>query len=90
MGFDFIILYRKGKENRAADALSRRVAPATFQAISAVVPEWVQDISNSYDQTVWIKNLLTRLSIQAAAVPDYQLQGGLLRFQNRVVIGDDD
>ena len=90
MGFDFIILYRKGKENIAADALSRRDVPTSCQAISALVPNWVQDITHSYDQTPCIKDLLTKISVQATADPNYQLKGGLLRFQNRVVIGNDE
>jgi len=54
------------------------------------LPDWVQDITHNYDQTPWIRDLLTKIVVQATSDPNYQLKGGLLRFQNRVVTGDDD
>jgi hypothetical protein len=44
--FDFSIEYKKGKENRVADALSRNFCKVL--AISVVTPTWIQDITASY------------------------------------------
>jgi hypothetical protein len=44
--FDYSIEYKKGKDNVAADALSRREQQLT--TISSVLPRWISDIEASY------------------------------------------
>ena len=41
MGFDYVIQFRKGKENIAADALSCYHVEGMAVAISTVVPDWL-------------------------------------------------
>jgi len=48
MGLQFKIVYRQGKENIAADALSRMPHMMALQAVSWVHPQWVQEVLNSY------------------------------------------
>jgi hypothetical protein len=48
MGLNFKIVYRQGKDNLAADALSRCPAGASVAALSEVKPLWVQEVLNSY------------------------------------------
>lgn len=38
LGYNYTIEYKKGKNNRAADSLSRRPQPDAFMAISTSVP----------------------------------------------------
>ena len=48
MGLHFKIVYRQGKENVAADALSRVAHLMSLQAVSSVQPAWIQEVLNSY------------------------------------------
>jgi hypothetical protein len=49
MGLQYRINYRRGVENGAANALSRRGPPAELLAISAPTHEWLQDLVQWYD-----------------------------------------
>jgi hypothetical protein len=44
--FNYSIEYKNGKENKAANALSRQ--DHSILAISAIVPTWVTDVEASY------------------------------------------
>ena len=50
MRLDYVIQYRKGKENKTANALSRCGEEGTMALITLVVPEWYQDITTSYGE----------------------------------------
>ena len=47
LGFNYVVEYKKGMENRAADALSR-AAHAESLALSCVVPVWIEQVITSY------------------------------------------
>lgn len=48
MGLQFKIVYRRGHDNAAADALSRVGHLMAVQATSTLVPVWIQEVLNSY------------------------------------------
>ena len=48
MGLHFKIVYKKGKENVAVDALSRVAHLMAVQVVSTVQPVWIQEVLNSY------------------------------------------
>ncbi|XP_039068452.1 uncharacterized protein LOC120214696 [Hibiscus syriacus] len=50
-----ILMYRKGKSNRAADALSRQQLDSgefVQMGVTVITPTWVQDIEKSYEDDV--------------------------------------
>jgi hypothetical protein len=49
LGFNYTVVYKKGADNTAADALSRHPAPpAQILAISTVVPQWMTYVTDAY------------------------------------------
>lgn len=78
----------KGKENVAADALSRCHEKGSLVTITTLVPEWCQEIIVSYERDEKVKALLERVAINRDEGRDYSLVGGLLRHQRRLVVGN--
>jgi hypothetical protein len=87
MGLQFKIVYRKGKENVAADALSRVAHLHAIQAVSMVKPDWVQDILHSYTTASRAQQLLTELAVTSPNSAGYSLDAGLIRYKNQIWIG---
>lgn len=92
LGLNYKICYKKGKENKAADALSRRDWTEMGEMnllISTVVPTWVQEVLTSYEHDEAVKEMIRILLIDAVAKPHYSLQEGLLYYKGRLYIGQD-
>lgn len=86
MGLQYRIVYRKGAGNGAADALSR--APSSqLAAVSVCQPQWVDEVIASYAGDDHAKELLTELSIDSAAMPNFTLRDGLLCYKSRIWVG---
>lgn len=86
-----MIKYKKGKENRAADALSRRPQyEVSLCAISTLHPAWLGDVLDLYNQHQEASDLLTRLSVGTAADSHYALRDGVIRYKNRLWLPADD
>ena len=58
IGLDYVIQYRKGKENLTADALSKCYEEGSSAAITTVVPNWCQEVVSSYKANENTKELL--------------------------------
>jgi hypothetical protein len=65
MDLKFKILYKKGKENVAVDALSRVANVMALQGVSEVQPLWVQEILNSYTTDSKAQQLLIQLVVHS-------------------------
>ena len=85
LGLQYRIVYRKGSENKVADALSRRPHPdMEVSAISCCQPTWILSIIDAYQQDATAQQLLQRLSI--AKDPDdlFTLHEGVIRHKGRI------
>ena len=86
MGLQFKIKYRKGKENMAADALSR---VAHMMAVQSVVqPQWIQEVLNSYTTDPHAQQLLTQLALSSPDSNGYSLHKGLIKLHDLIWIGN--
>ena len=84
LGYDFVIEYRKGKENKVADALSRvfeeSVVPVatTCSLISFPSPTWLEELKLSYDSDPGTTKLLHKFQLGGDVPKGYMLKQGLI------------
>ena len=55
-------------------------------ALLVCKPAWLEAIRASYHEYPTTQELLTRIVLDPASEPEYQLQNGILRFKGRVWI----
>jgi hypothetical protein len=88
MGLQYKLVYRKGKDNTAADALSRLPAKNELHAISLCRPRWLESIVQGYIEDEQAKNLLQELSLVSPNTQGYSLNQGIIRFKDRIWLGN--
>lgn len=82
MGMQFNIVYKKGKENMVADALSRVGHMMALQAVSTVQPLWIQEVANSYITDSHAQEILARLAVCSPDQQGYSLHQGVIRVHD--------
>jgi len=88
LGLQYKIIYKPGATNRVADALSRKpVHDAHCAAVSTTTPLWLDEVLAGYKKDVHAQELITKLCLNSNSVPNYTFQSGLLRYKNRIWIG---
>lgn len=88
MGLQFKVVYKKGINNGAADALSRK-PPHSSQAmaVSTIQPAWLSDVQASYSCDDLAQTLLQKLAICPSSVEHYTLSSGV--HKGRIWVGND-
>ncbi|XP_026453896.1 uncharacterized protein LOC113355284 [Papaver somniferum] len=87
MGLDYVIKYKKGMENKAADALSRLPHDAsTCQVMAVSQQQWHQDIIASYTEDSHAQQLISELLIPPTNKL-YSFTDGILSFKSRLYVG---
>jgi hypothetical protein len=87
LGYTYRVEYKQGRENRVADALSRATHSKEVMAISQAVPVWKEQVIHSYEEDPHCLDLLSKLSIDCQAVPNYSLENSILRYKTKLYIG---
>lgn len=88
LGLRYCIKYRKGTENSAANALSSTSASDMVSTITSCQPAWLDDVINSYNANPQAQRLLEELAIREDPKKRFSLQQGLLRFRDRIWLGE--
>jgi hypothetical protein len=88
MVLHFKIQYKKGTDNTAADALSRRSHICTLTLVTGVIPQWIQEVLNSYATDSEAQNLLCELAISSPNEAGFMLDRGLIKKHDQVWIGN--
>lgn len=90
LGYDFEITYKKGKDNTAADALSR-VPAASLNAllVSTPISSLMPEIEASWETDLELKELIAKLkNEEQKQVGPYTWVGETLRRKGKIVIGN--
>lgn len=89
LGLQYRVIYKKGVDNRVADALSRKSChESQCAALSSCEPQWLLEVVGGYQFDEHSSSLVAKLAIDPHAVPEFTLQQGLLRYKNRIWIGN--
>jgi hypothetical protein len=89
LGLQYKIVYKQGSSNRVADALSRRPhADMQLSALSVCEPSWTSSIIQGYDNDSYTQDIITKISVAQQSVPNFSLKDGILRFKDRVWVGN--
>jgi hypothetical protein len=86
-GLQFKFAYKKGCDNKVADALSRIGCKSQLIAISAIIPVWVQEVVNTYHNDPVATALLQELAISSPNDQGYSLTG-VIRYKGKIWVGN--
>lgn len=89
LGLQYRICYRKGQENRAADALSRRQHHETVSVntITECQPVWLEEVRASYNNNTQATKLIQKSQKAPDAKGRFTCQDNLLYFRKRIWLG---
>jgi hypothetical protein len=89
LGLQYKLCYRKGLENRAADALSRRQhdPQESLAVITECQPAWLADVRASYQGNTQAMNLLAKLQVSPDSKQRFKMADSILYFRNRIWLG---
>jgi hypothetical protein len=86
LGLSYTIVYRRGTDNRAADALSRYPV-GSRAALSVAQPQWLAAVADSYVTDAYAQSIIAKLLLDGQSVPNFAFSNGLLRYKSRIWIG---
>lgn len=90
MGHDYTIKYKKGKENKAADALSRQYDQNNKEEMilntisTSIKPQWVDEVISSYNGDEGTQELLAQTFITPDFDKKFSVKNGILRYKGKL------
>jgi hypothetical protein len=90
LGYEFVVEYKKGQENKVADALSRRnedkLQIASLAVISYPSLEWLLEVKDSYANDPTLLSLVKKVEEGLMANIKYCVRQGILLYKKRLYI----
>jgi len=90
LGYDFLVEYKKGADNRVADALSQRedwVEEITLSLLSIPTPSWTTDLKQQYAEDEDLQQLWNKWNNNELDTWKYSVRDDLLLYKNKIIIG---
>ncbi|GKD17162.1 putative mitochondrial protein [Tanacetum coccineum] len=85
MGYDFEIQYRPGKDNSAADALSRRAESVEYKALSMPSVYYWDELLRDLERDPELEPLWKKVLEEDGSCIGYTMEEGCLLYRNRMV-----
>ncbi|XP_015161375.1 uncharacterized protein [Solanum tuberosum] len=90
MQFHFEIEYKKGRENKAADSLSRvQLGEVSVMMITPVVTELFEKIKTTWETDPVLQEILTKINDPNDGVKGFSFINQQLRRKGKLVVGND-
>jgi Integrase zinc binding domain/RNase H-like domain found in reverse transcriptase/Integrase core domain len=89
LGLDYEVQYKKGVENLAADALSRRgghVASGNLAAVNEILSTWIEELKNSYQGDTWVDSILACNHKGESLLEGITVHEGVIRKDRRIYV----
>lgn len=90
LGYDFIVEYKKGQDNKVADALSRRdeeeLQEVSLSLISYPTLDWSSELKASYSQDSQLLSLLKQLQDGTFTDSRYAVRDDLILYKKRLYV----
>jgi hypothetical protein len=90
LGYEFVVEYKKGQENKVADVLSRRNEEEMLTASLAVISypslEWLLQVKEGYAHDPTLQSLVQKVEDGLMANSKFSMRQGILLYKKRVYI----
>lgn len=89
LGYDYVVLYKKGKDNLVVDALSRcNDSRGQGNVVHSCIPLWKQEVQQSLEGDMVSKELMLSVAIDSGTNPGHHVVDGELRKDGKLYIGE--